>query len=337
MDDMQRLARWMATSGLGDDAIAQVRTLSGGTQNELIRFVYDGRPLVLRRAAAGAGEDVGRTIVREARILGSLGATRVPHAPLVATCEDPAVLGRPFFLMEAVEGFCPAEGLPERVASDTAAQRAMGLAMFDGLSALATVEAESVFPDARARGERWLARQPEQWEQQLAGYGLADDADGLGAHGAREAAAWLRERRPNTVTHGLVHGDYHFGNVLFASDGAALAAIVDWELATVADPLLDLGHLLATWPGVDANAITDRPSAPGLPSTDELIGFYVQRHDPDPERLRWFRVLAAYRLAVLLEGTRARAARGQAAEETGAALHAMALKLLAQADCIIYG
>ena len=336
MHDLGGLERWMAVSGLGEGAISDERTLSGGTQNELIRFVCDGRAFVLRRAAAGAGEEVGRTIVREAGILRSLEATRVPHPRLVASCEDPTVLGRPFFLMEAVAGFCPAEGLPDVVASDEASQRAMGFAMLDGLDALATVPAESIFPDGPARGERWLARQPQQWERQLAAYALPDDGDGLGAHGARDVAAWLRERRPASLTPGLVHGDYHFANVLMVPDGASLAAIVDWELATVADPLLDVGHLLATWPGTDANAITDRPAAPGLPRADELIAIYVDRHDPDPDRLRWFRVLAAYRLAVLLEGTRARAARGQAAEATGAALHTMALKLLQQADCIIY-
>jgi aminoglycoside phosphotransferase (APT) family kinase protein len=208
--------------------------------------------------------------------------------------------------------------------------------MLDGLLALAALPAVTVFPDADERGRRWLARQPDQWEKQLAGYRLPEDSNSLGAHGAREVAAWLRTHRPADLNVGLVHGDYHFANVLMRDDGRSLAAIVDWELATVADPLLDLGHLLATWPGTDEHAITDRPRAAGLPGPDELLASYLDARDPDIDRLRWFRVLAPYRLAVLLEGTRARVSHGESDPDTGADLHAMALKLLRQTDCIIY-
>jgi aminoglycoside phosphotransferase (APT) family kinase protein len=323
------LVRWMDSHGLGAGPIVNVRPLSGGTQNEMIRFDRDGRAFVLRRPARSAAPEVGKVILREARVLAGLTGSGVPHAALLAVGEDESVFGTSFYLMEEVQGFCPAQGLPDSVASSRDAQRAMGLAMLEGLLALAHLDPCRVFADARTRGERWLARQPEQWEAQLEGYGSYERK--LDGAMVAQVAAWLRKRRPPKCMVGLIHGDYHFANVLMAPAGAPLAAIVDWELATVGDPLLDLGHLLATWPGDGEYALTDRPAAPGLPAPDELVDLYLARSARDQDTFDWFRVLACYRLAALLEGTHARAQEGRAPAELGRTLHAMAVKLLRQA------
>ena len=114
-----------------------------------------------------------------------------------------------------------------------------------------------------------------------------------------------------------MHGDFHFANVLVRNDSGALAAIVDWELATIGDSLLDLGHLLATWPLRDGALTPIGVDAPGLPEPNEIIEYYAGRSDRDLTHLTWYRVLACYRLGLILEGTHARAFAGLAPVEVG--------------------
>jgi len=122
--------------------------------------------------------------------------------------------------------------------------------------------------------------------------------------------------------------------VLMRRDKGALAAIVDWELATIGDPLLDLAHLLVTWPG---NSTMRSPALEGvnLPTPDEVIDHYARQTNRDMTHLVWFRVLAAYRLGIILEGTNARAGAGLAPRETGTILHETAVSLLEHASTLI--
>ena len=137
------------------------------------------------------------------------------------------------------------------------------------------------------------------------------------------------KHRPSQCHLGLVHGDVHFANVLVSRDAPKLVALVDWELATVGGSLLDLGHMLATWPGRPA-AIA-RTKIPGLPRPDEVIERYAQQSGLDVTDIEWFIVLACYRLGIILEGSYARMLAGQATEEVGERLGALARALFGQA------
>jgi aminoglycoside phosphotransferase (APT) family kinase protein len=133
-----------------------------------------------------------------------------------------------------------------------------------------------------------------------------------------------------TWTPGLIHGDFHFANVLISRNEGRVAAVVDWELSTIGDPLLDLGHLLATWPD-PASGTTTMLSLPGLPTREEIVARYAEGSTRDVEAVGWYQVLACYRLGIILEGTHARACAGQAPRETGDRLHAMTVGLFEQA------
>ena len=126
-----------------------------------------------------------------------------------------------------------------------------------------------------------------------------------------------------------MHGDFHFANVLMRHDRPALAAIVDWELVTIGDPLLDLGHLLATWPQTSGPDVTLQ--ATGLPTHEAVIARYGEVSGRPLDELPWYRVLACYRLGLILEGTHARACAGLASKEIGDQLHAHTVALLEQA------
>ncbi|HEY1116725.1 MAG TPA: phosphotransferase, partial [Acidimicrobiales bacterium] len=136
---------------------------------------------------------------------------------------------------------------------------------------------------------------------------------------------------------GIIHGDFHFANVLVRPDAPDLAAIVDWELCTIGDPLLDLGHLLATWPpsGAEAAGGAVGGGIGDLPTKAELVERYAARTGRGVDDVDWYHVLAAYRLGIILEGTHARAFAGKAPKEIGDLLHATTVGLFERALAVL--
>ena len=329
--DLDRLAAWMDTRGLEAGPITDVVPITGGTQNILLSFRRGARPFVLRRPPLHKRANSDATMVREARILAALAGTDVPHPPLIAACDDIDTVGAAFYLMEPIAGFNPTLGLPEPHRSDLSLQGDMGLAMADGLVSLAGVDPAARGLADLGRFDGWAQRQVGRWRAQLDGYSELEGYPGPQLPGVDEVGAWLGAHLPGDVRMGLMHGDYHFANVLIAPDAGRLAAIVDWELSTIGDPLLDLGHLLAAWPVREGVEAPIGVAAPGLPTPDEVIADYARRIDRDLADLTWYRVLACYRLGLILEGTHARACAGLAPVEVGDQLHLLTVMLLHQA------
>ena len=327
--DLTALQRWMDGKGLGDGPLVDAERIAGGTQNVLLRFSRGEREYVFRGPPPHKRSNSDETMRREARVLAAIGETDVPHPRLIAAEPDESVLGAAFYLMEPIDGFNATLGLPEPFAHDEMWQRGMGLSMVDAIAALARVDHHAVGLGDLGRWDGWAERQVGRWRRQLDSYRELAGYDGPDIPGVDDVGRWLDVHRPTDVRPGLIHGDFHFGNVLIRRDRPELAAIVDWELVTVGDPLLDLGHLLATWPTNDGASVGI--AAPGLPGRDELVDRYAQLTGRPVEDVRWFRVLACYRLGLILEGTYARACAGLAPKATGDQLHAHTLGLLAQA------
>lgn len=304
--------------------------LSGGTQNVLLAFTRGDRRYVLRRPPLHKPPRGDETMRREARVLAALAGTEVPHPLLVAACPGTEPLGAAFHVCLHVDGFSPWDGLPEPHRSDLDLQHATGRAVVDAFAALARVDVAASGLADLGRSEGWVDRQAERWAGQLRSYAELDGEGEQRLPGADRVHRWLDEHRPRTSALGLVHGDAHLGNVLVRPGGPWVEALVDWELATVGDPLLDLGQLLATWP-VAGSVYATRVDAPGLPAPPELVERWAAGSGRSVEDLPWFHVLACYRLAVLLEGTWARSRAGLAPRETGELLHARALGLVQQA------
>ena len=145
-----------------------------------------------------------------------------------------------------------------------------------------------------------------------------------------------RSASPVFVHPGIVHGDYHLANLMFTRDGPEVAAIVDSEMCTIGDPLLDLGWLLATWPDGGGNAASGAiGAAGGLPSRVELIAAYASRSTRELSATYWYTVLACFKLGIVLEGTHARASAGMARAEAGERLHSLAVGLFERAQTTI--
>jgi len=329
--DLADLAAWMDGQGLGAGPVRMVQRLAGGTQNILLLLERDGRRYVLRRPPLHLRSNSNETMRREARVLSALAGTDVPHPGLIAGCPDETVLGAAFYLMEPIDGFNAMSGLPEshRTAE---AQHAVGLSMADALAALGRVD-----PIARGladfgKPDAFLARQAPRWLSQLESYGQLHGWPGPGELGDVTAVAgWLESHLPAAFTPGLMHGDYHMANVMFANDAPRVAAVIDWELATLGDPLVDLGWLLATWPQPDDPGFMVVAPWLGFPSAGELVERYGRGSARDLSAVGWYAVLACFKLGILLEGTHARACAGQAPKDTGDRLHANAVWLFKRA------
>ncbi len=333
--DLERLAAWMDAQGLPRGPIERAERLGGGTQNILLRFERGSRAYVLRRPPLHKRENSDETMRREARVLAALRGSGVPHPALVAACAETDVLGASFTLMEAVRGFNPTTGLPALHASDPAIRRRMGLALADAIAALGEIDPGTVGLADFGRPDGFLERQVARWRRQLEGYGSLPGYPGPEIPGLEAVASWLERNRPLRMRPGILHGDFHLANVLFDPDGPELAAIVDWELATVGDPLLDLGQLLATWPGEEGGLGPGVQPWDGFPRAAELVARYRERSTRELDAIAWYEVLACYRLGIILEGSHARACAGKADRAIGDALHATTLALFSRATARI--
>lgn len=334
---LSALQHWMDQQQLGRGPIHDVVELTGGTQNLLLRFRRDGHEYVLRRPSRHPRPEANQTMRREARLLTVLSTTKVPHPRLIAACDSESVLGTAFYLMENVEGFNACNELPA-LHRQAQAQHRMGLALVDAALALGELDHEALGLGDFGRPQQYLERQVARWGSQLESYREFTQWPGPASLPQVDRIGdWLQANRPAHFTPGLLHGDFHIGNVLYRHDTPELAAVVDWELATVGDPLIDLGWLLAMWPDENGPIAATAEVQPwlGFPSANELVEHYRAHSSRDTSAIDWYATLACYKLAIILEGSHARACAGKADVATGDKLHRSAVSLFERAAKLI--
>ena len=286
--DLERLGSWLDERGLHFGEPIIVAPLTSGRSNAM--FTVDRGPAkwVLRRPALVAIERANEGMQREFRILDALKGSDVPHPATVALCEDHDVLGCTFFLMERVDGINPAPPLPAPF--DEADQPEVAYAMVDALAALHDFDWRGRGLGDLGRPEGFHERQVSRWTSQLASY------EGRELPGLDRVTKFLSANLPDTFEPSLMHGDFHMFNALIAIEPPGhVTAILDWETATIGDPLLDLIGFCEIWGKATAG--------PGWPRRDSLIARYRERRDIElPEDLSYYEVLYNFRMSVLLEG-----------------------------------
>src|SRR3546814_485432 len=233
---MAALAAWMEARGLATGGeLEAVGLLGGGTQNVLLHLRSGGRDLVLRRGPRHLRPTSNDNLRREMRILRAVGNTPVPHARLVADCPDEQVLGgAAFYLMEMVDGINPTVRAPW-ARGDTARTKRMAESAVESLALLGEVDHEAVGLDGVGRPAGFLERQVDRWSSELASYERFSEYDGPHLPAVFEIGAWLEANRPTEWTPGILHGDFHLANLLVDERTADVAAVVDWEMATIGD------------------------------------------------------------------------------------------------------
>ena len=340
MEYLTSVAAWMSEQGLGAGPVENVSEIVGGTQNIMLRFTRSGREYVFRRGPKHLRPVSNKVILRETKVLHALAGTDVPHPRLIAVCEDTSVLGDAvFYLMEPVDGFNAGSGLPALHAGDAGIRHEMGLSMADAVARLGAVDHLAVGLADFGKAEGFLDRQVPRWLSELESYSGIEAYPGPDIGDVAAVATWLQQNQPETWTPGIMHGDYHAANVMFSPTGPEVVAIVDWEMCTIGDPLLDLGWMLATWydPGHDSVLTNVLMDAGNLATPDELVARYAQNTTRDLTHIDWYTVMACFKLGIILEGSNARAAAGLAPKEIGDRLHIATVRLFERALAIMDG
>lgn len=296
--DTAGLVRWLDHAGIaGAGSRLHLEQLSGGSQNAVFEVRRDGLHGVLRIPPPGAPSDRDKGILREWRIIAALDGTDVPHTRPLGVCEDPAVLGRPFYLMGFIDGWSLAgssEGWPEPFRSDNESRRGIAFQMVEGVALLGNVDWKQRGLEGLGRPDGFHERQVDRWSSFL------ERIKGRELPGFEVAASWLAAHRPRDFVPGLMHGDYGFANVMFAHDRPArLAAIIDWEMGTIGDPKLDLGWALHSWPDSPDDPVDDH--LVGMPLRHELVQHYASVSGRQVDDIDYYLVLAKWKLGVVLE------------------------------------
>jgi aminoglycoside phosphotransferase (APT) family kinase protein len=336
----ERLQPWIDSHDLpGSGPVTAVTQLTGGSQNNLFLMERKGGSFVLRRPPRHLRANSNDTMLREARVLAALTGSGVPHPAFHGACDDESVIGASFYVMEPIDGFNPTGGLQGRYATDPEWRREMAFELVGGAAKLGTIEPDKVGLSDFGKPDQWLERQVGRWRSQLDGYSQMDGYDGPEIPHVNEVADWLEAERPDQCRIGIIHGDLQWANVMFANDQPRLAALIDWELSTLGDPLLDLGWILTSWiedgdpPGHHAQV----EPYDDFPSRAEIIDHYLSLSGRDANLVPWFFVLACYKLGILLEGTYARSLAGKAPRDIGDMLHGQTLWYFAKANQLITG
>jgi aminoglycoside phosphotransferase (APT) family kinase protein len=325
--DADRLRAWLLDAlDVSGDSFA-VEVISGGRSNLTLGVQVGGRHLVVRRPPLGHFLPTAHDMSREYRVYRALHATPVPVPEAFAMCEDPSVIGAPFYVMQRMYGVVPHE--PAALAHVDPDANARTAAHFvEVLAAVHGTDVDAVGLGDLGRRSGYLERQVRRWVEQ---WQRAKDRDEPVIDALAES---LQHAMPVQGDTTLVHGDYRLGNVMLdAADTGRVVAVFDWEMATLGDPMSDLGYTLLWWGTVDRAAI--HPSQqiadlPGFPSAQELAARYATVSGRDVTDVPWHMALAAFKLAVIGEGQRATMRRaGQEVPTTsGQPLAEWALDLL---------
>ncbi|WP_118915767.1 phosphotransferase family protein [Mycobacterium shigaense] len=304
--DQGILGRWLDANGApGSGEEPALQQLKGGSQNTLYLIERGPERMVLRMP--GAGADAARIdgLLREIRLVRALSDTEVPHAELIAADDTGTVLGLPCYVMRAIDGWSPMDGgWQAPFDTDLQARRGLAFELVDGAAKLGRVDWRGQGLDGFGRPDGFHERQVDRWLAFLAAYKVRE------LPGLDDAAEWLRRNRPAHYTPGIMHGDYQFANVMFAHGGPArLAAIVDWEMTTVGDPLLDLAWALLGYDGENPSDDGFYLDMKGMPTRSELLRHYEKVSGLCTENIDYYLVLANWKLGIVLEKTYAAGVR----------------------------
>ncbi|MGW4093439.1 phosphotransferase family protein [Nocardia sp. NPDC004750] len=304
--DVDRLAAWLAD--VEPDLLAGPltgRLIAGGRSN-LTYEISDGRSAwIVRRPPLGHVLATAHDMSREYRVMTALAGTGVPVPATYTLCEDPEILGAPFYLMERVIG-TPYRTAAELTAIGADRTRTISAGMVDALAALHAVDPAAAGLADFGRPSGFLGRQVHRWKKQL------DASYSRELPGADTLYGRLAAHQPPQSPDGIVHGDYRLDNILMDSEDRVVA-VIDWEMATLGDPLTDVALLLLyhRLGEIGVTGVSDVALAPGFLTEAELLDRYAEHSGRDLAHFGFYLGLAAFKLAAILEGIHYRHLHGQ--------------------------
>ncbi|MFB6255569.1 MAG: phosphotransferase family protein [Haloplanus sp.] len=321
------LARLVDRAGLREFLAAELGSADGfhierhqvGHSNETLFLSWGDRELVLRRPPPGETAESAHDVLREARFIDAVADTEVPVPNVVATCDDHSVIGSDFFLMDRLAGDVIREREPERFAVADQRRR-VGMELVETLVSIHDVDWRSIGLTEFGPGEGYLDDQVDLWRRQLEEWLLPKTEAERELPYVRDVADWLAANVPAEADETLVHGDFKLDNVMFGpGTPPAVVGVFDWEMATVGDPLADLGWLLLFWPDatdpeheIPDSLLPGIPAREGYPTRRDLVTRYEEATGREFANERFYRALAAYKITTACEAMYLRYVSGEA-------------------------
>ncbi len=292
---------WLRARIDGLELPLQIRQFPGGASNLTYLLQFANRELVLRRPPFGHKAKSAHDMGREYRVMEGLRAV-YPYVPrMLAFCDDEDVIGSEFYVMERLNGLILRTNLPEGLSFTPDQARALCENMIQRLVDLHQVEWRGTALRELAREGDFVERQVSGWSDRFVKARTPDVPD------YTDIMAWLEASRPPQIRQCLVHNDYRFDNlVLDSADPLRIVGVLDWEMATIGDPLLDLGNSLAYW--IEAadpaplQLMRRQPThLPGMMTRQELVDCYLRRSGLQPKSFQFYEVFGVFRLVVIIQ------------------------------------
>ena len=298
---LEPLQRFLKAAGLAAGPIS-VRRIGDGLSN--ITYAIDGgaKQWVLRRPPRGPLPPSAHDVLREARLLDALSGASVRVPEVVAVCDDPQVIGAPFYVMPFIAGDVLTSQLPPAYLQSEHPKQ-IAAQLVEALVELHAVDTASRARSGLGHGEQYLERQLRRFR------GLLERNATRPLPELAQVGDWLDANRPPSSAVTMVHGDYRLGNTIFtAHPRPRLVAILDWEMATLGDPLADIGYMTAMWAEADDPedpmlALSRVTRLPGFPSRKWLAERYARDVGVDRLQLGWYQTLAMWKSAIFLESS----------------------------------
>jgi aminoglycoside phosphotransferase (APT) family kinase protein len=327
--DVARMHQWLAPF-INQGVLPEVLQFRSGASNLTYLLQYPQAELVLRKPPVGTKAASAHDMKREFLIQSRLKPVYPLVPSMVAMCDDQSVMGSDFYVMGRVVGDIFRRDVPEGVTP--ADVSVMADSLINGLVQLHAVDASIL--DELNKGPGYVQRQVEGWSKRYRN-ALTDDVPN-----GEKVMAWLEANRPADVASCVIHGDWRIDNVVFNLEQARIVGVLDWELATVGDPLMDLGSSLAYWVDRDDDpafaALRRQPShLPGMPTREEFVQRYLQLSGRSCADFTFYEVFGLFRLAVIIQQIWARYRAGQTTNPAFAGFGDACNTLINRAEALI--
>jgi aminoglycoside phosphotransferase (APT) family kinase protein len=304
--DRERVSAWLVANIDGATGPFEFTMIVGGRSNLTFTVTgADGARYVLRRPPTGSVLATAHDMAREHKIISAVGRTSVPVPPALGLCTDDEVNGAPFYVMGFVDGVV-LDSVDKGAAVSVENRRRLGFDLIDVLADLHQVDVDEVGLGDLAKREGYVERQVKRWSTQW------ERSKTRELPAVDEVARLLAKRMPQQQGVSIAHGDYRFGNCLADTAAGRIAAVLDWELCTLGDPLADVGYIGVYW--ADPGQVQTRPNDPtgleGFPAYGDLLERYATRTGRDLTEIDYYVAFGSWRLAVISEGVYARYLHG---------------------------
>lgn len=280
----------------------EIKQFPGGASNLTYLLKYENRDLILRRPPFGKKAKSAHDMVREARLMQQLKPVYPVVPAVLAVCEDAAVMGCDFYVMERIVGVIPRQNFPPELMLSPQQTRSLCESFLDKLVELHKVDIKATGLDSLGKGEGYIARQISGWSERLRN-ALTPDVNDFS-----EVIAWLEAKKPEKeVAITLIHNDYRLDNVVLdARNPEHVIGVLDWEMATLGDPLMELGCVLTYWIQSDDDpvlqAMRRQPTnAAGMMTRDDVVSYYLKKTGYRIESIDFYYIYGIFRLAVIAQ------------------------------------